>query len=104
MIDELKADLRKFASSEKAKILARFFKTGPGQYGEGDRFLGVTVPQSRAVAKKYKDLPFKEITILLHSPIHEERLVALLILIEQFQSASQLGDGQTCEKIYRFYL
>jgi len=104
MIDELKADLRKFASPEKAKILARFFKTGPGQYGERDRFIGVTVPQSRAVAKVYKDLPFEEITNLLHSSIHEERLVALLILVEQFQSASRRDDEKNREKIYRFYL
>src|SRR4030065_1794583 len=104
MIDELKADLRKFADPEKAKLLARFFKTGPGQYGEGDRFIGVTVPQSRTVAKKYKDLPFEEIPTLLHSRIHEERLAALLILIEQFKVADQRNDEKTREKIYRFYL
>ena len=103
MIDKLNADLRKFASTEKAKNLARFFKTGPGQYGEGDQFIGVTVPQSRTVAKKYKNLPFEEPPTLLHSRIHEERLVALLILIEQFNSASR-EDEETCEKIYRFYL
>jgi len=104
MIDKLNADLRKFASTEKAKNLARFFKTGPGQYGEGDQFIGVTVPQSRTVAKKYKDLPFEEIRTLLHSLIHEERLVALLILIEQFKVADQRNDEKTREKIYRFYL
>ena len=104
MIDELKADLRKFASSERAKILARFFKTGPGQYGEGDQFIGMTVPQSRSVVKKYKDLPFEEITALLHSYIHEERLIALLILIEQFQSANRQGDERIREKIYNLYL
>ena len=104
MLKRLKEDLRKFASPEKAKNLARFFKTGPGQYGEGDRFIGVTVPQSRAVAKKYKDLPLKEVTILLHSPIHEERLIALLILIEQFKATDRRSNEETREKIYRFYL
>jgi len=104
MIDELKADLRKFASSERAKILARFFKTGPGQYGEGDVFIGATVPQSRAVAKAYKDLLLEEISTLLHSRVHEERLVALFILIEQFKAAGQRRDEKTREKIYRFYL
>ncbi|MDP2720592.1 MAG: DNA alkylation repair protein [bacterium] len=104
MIKNLKADLRKAANSEKAKNLSRFFKTGPGQYGEGDVFIGVKVPESRAVAKKYKDLPFEEIAALLHSSIHEERLIALLILIEQFQSASQQGDERIREKIYHFYL
>ena len=108
MIKNLKADLRKAANSEKAKNLSRFFKTGPGQYGEGDQFIGVTVPQSRSVVKKYKDLPFEEITALLHSSIHEERLIALLILIEQFQSANRHGDdplaGGKREKIYNFYL
>src|SRR4030067_323383 len=104
MLKRLKEDLRKFASPEKAKNLARFFKTGPGQYGEGDQFIGVTVPQSRTVAKKYKDLPFEEIPTLLHSRIHEERLAALLILIEQFKVADQRNDEKTREKIYRFYL
>jgi len=104
MLKRLRTDLRKFTSPQKAKILSRFFKTGPGQYGEGDRFIGVTVPQSRAVAKKYKDLSFEELTTLLHSPVHEERLVALLILIEQFKSAGRRSDEKTREKIYRFYL
>ncbi|OGY26515.1 MAG: DNA alkylation repair protein [Candidatus Woykebacteria bacterium RBG_16_43_9] len=104
LIKILKADLRRVASSERAKNLARFFKTGPGQYGEGDQFIGVTVPQSRTVAKKYKDLPFEEIPTLLHSRIHEERLAALLILIEQFKVADQRNDEKTREKIYRFYL
>src|SRR3990172_10260156 len=104
MLKRLRTDLRKFTSPQKAKILSRFFKTGPGQYGEGDRFIGVTVPQSRAVAKKYKDLSFEELTTLLHSPVHEERLVALLMLIEQFKSAGRRSDEKTREKIYRFYL
>ena len=104
MLNKLKADLRKFGSSEKAKIYERFFKTGPGQYGEGDQFIGVTVPETRSVAKKFQELPFVDLQKLLHSPTHEERLCALLILIEQFQSASRRSDESTKEKIYNFYL
>ena len=104
MLEQLKIDLRKFASVERAKNLSRFFKTGVGQYGEGDKFLGIKVPESRLVAKKYKNLSFQNIGTLLHSKIHEERLVALLILIEQFQFASRQSDEKTREKIYRFYL
>ncbi len=104
MLEQLKIDLRKFASVERAKNLSRFFKTGPGQYGEGDKFLGIKVPESRSVATKYKKLSFNEISDLLHSPIHEERLVALLILIEQFQFASRQSDEKIRERIYGFYL
>lgn len=104
MLKQLKADLRKFASPQKAKILSKFFKTGPGQYGEGDKFLGVKVPESRLVVKKYKNLSFQNIDALLHSKIHEERLVALLILVEQFKSAGKQNGEKTREKIYRFYL
>ena len=100
MLNQLKEDLRRFASPQKARLLQRFFKTGPGDYGEGDKFLGLKVPESRLVAKKYKDLPLNQIKTLLHSPIHEERLVALLILIEQFKKAKEAEK----EKIYRFYL
>jgi len=100
MLKQLKTDLRKFANIERAKNLAWFFKTGPGQYGEGDKFLGIKVPESRSVARKYKNLSFDEILDLLHSPIHEERLVALLILIERFKKAGPKSQ----EKIYKFYL
>jgi 3-methyladenine DNA glycosylase AlkD len=100
MLKSLKADLQKLANPEKAKIYQRFFKTGPGEYGEGDKFLGLTVPQSRTIAKKYKDLGFGDLKSLLKSPVHEERLIALLILIEQFKKADQKKQ----EVIYKFYL
>jgi len=93
--------LRQAASPAKAKILARFFKTGPGEYGEGDRFLGVQVPDSRRVAKAARDLPQKEIAQLISSPVHEERVVALLILADQFQRAKT---GRAKYAIYRFYV
>lgn len=73
MIKDLRADLAKLKNPKKAQILSRFFKTGAGQYGEGDIFWGITVPDSRKMAVKYKDLPFLEITQLLKSKVHEER-------------------------------
>ena len=67
------------ADAKKAAMAKRFFKTGPGQYGESDVFLGIKVPQSRQIAKKYISLPFNQVKVLLDSNIHEERHVALLI-------------------------
>ncbi len=72
-------------NDEQAKILARFFKTGKGEYGEGDCFLGIRVPQTRKIAKEWKDLPLDEIHHLLMNPWHEVRLCGLLILVEQFE-------------------
>ena len=92
--------LRAVASEKKAAILRRFFKTGPGEYGEGDRFLGVVVPALRRVACANRELPASDLDALLDSPIHEERLVALLILVEQFERAEVAGR----RRILRFYL
>ena len=100
MLEDLITELRKLATAEKAKASAWFFKTGPGQYGEGDQFIGVTVPEQRKIAKQFKDLPLLEVENLLRSPIHEERLVALVILVSQFQKA----DPKTQKEIYNFYL
>lgn len=99
-LEDLRKKLRKLGSSQKAKACSIFFKTGPGQYGEGDQFLGVTVPEQRQVARAFKDLPLADLKKLLHSKIHEERLTALLILVSQYQSADQAGK----KKIYDFYL
>jgi len=96
MLNKLKQELNKLANPAKAQILQGFFKTGNEQYGEGDIFLGVTVPQSRQIAKKYSNLPFLEIQQLLSSKIHEERLIALLILIKNYPN----NKGQ----IFNFYL
>ena len=79
-------ELREAGSPEKAAHLGRFFKTGPGEYGEGDRFLGVVVPVTRAVAKRHRDTPLSELRILLASPWHEARLCALLILVCRFSA------------------
>ena len=100
MLAEIKRKLRQLANPERAKVSLRYFKTGPGQYGEGDRFLGNTVPDLRKVAREYRDLERKEILELLHSPIHEERLLALLILNLQFQR----GTERQRTEIHRLYL
>lgn len=99
-IADIRKALRGVASPEKAEILSRFFKTGRGEYAEGDRFLGVSVPQTRAIARQYKNLALEIVLKILHSPFHEERLLALLILVEQYRT----GTKQEKEKIYRVYL
>lgn len=85
---------------QKAALFPRFFKTGPGEYGEGDTFLGVTVPNVRKVAKVGKDLSIDEIEKLLHSQWHEDRLLALIILVNQFRKADRTHQ----KNIYEFYL
>lgn len=99
-IINLRKELDKLANPKKAKVLQRFFKTGIGEYGEGDIFLGIMVPQSRKIAGRYRDLNFASIRNLLASKIHEERLIALLILVDRF------GVGSTIQKkiIFDFYL
>jgi 3-methyladenine DNA glycosylase AlkD len=93
-------DLQKLANKEKATLLARYFKTGQGEYGEGDVFIGLTVPQVRVIAKKYRDLPFRDIEKLLHNKIHEYRLTALLILCAKFENATE----EERKKIVTLYL
>jgi len=97
---DLMVDLQKLADTEKAAFFPKFFKTGPGQYGEGDQFIGVSVPHQRIIAKKYKELPLNEIQKLLYSPIHEHRLTALLILVNQFEKADEKEQKKICD----FYL
>lgn len=102
MIDELfknlENDFQKSANPEKAKLLQRFFKTGKGDYGEGDIFLGISVPEQRKIAKKYTELNLTQIQILLNSKIHEHRLVGLLILIEKFEKTNDK------KEIFEFYM
>jgi 3-methyladenine DNA glycosylase AlkD len=100
MLDELKADLRSYIIPEKAAFFPRFFKTGPGEYGEGDQFLGITVPNTRIVAKKYKDLSLEDLEKLLMSVWHEERLLALIVIVNQFKKAGDIAQKQ----LYEFYL
>lgn len=99
-LEELRQTIKKSANPAQAKILSRFFKTGRGEYGEGDEFLGIKVPISRSIAKQFKDLTLTELQALLNSPIHEERLIALFILIEHFKKA----DEHTKKIIFNFYL
>jgi hypothetical protein len=94
----VRKELKSMADPYKAVILQRFFKTGLGQYGEGDIFIGVTVPQSRKIAKKFSQLQLVEVKTLLYSRIHEERLVALLILVWRYSSAS--GNREEKEKLF----
>ena len=100
MLGQIKKDLSQRSNPEKAKKLSGFFKTGKGQYGEGDIFLGIPVPEQRKVAKRYNDLPLNDLQELLKSKIHEHRLIALLILISKYGKADNSGK----DEIFSFYL
>lgn len=92
-------ELKQCADTSKAEFYPRFFKCSPGEYGEGDRFLGVTVPKSRKIAAAFKSLPLDEIKTLLDSKWHEARLTALIILVNKFKKA----DPTEQEQLYSFY-
>ncbi len=96
--NSIHTDLKNAGNPEKALVLQRFFKTSPGQYGEGDIFLGIAVPQLRQIAKKHPHLNAKEIKELLSSKLHEERLTALLILVNNYQAKNNK------KEIVEFYL
>ncbi|MFC1656947.1 DNA alkylation repair protein [Candidatus Moduliflexota bacterium] len=92
--------LKEKGSPERARVLQRFFRTGKGEYGEGDRFYGVPVPETRKLARQCRSLERKEVEKLLRSPFHEERLLALIILVERYRDG---GEGRR-GAIYRLYL
>ena len=94
-------DLKGYGRKGRVGDLSRFFKTGPGEYGEGDQFLGLTVPDTRLVAKKFKDLDFEDLAKLFNSPFHEARLCAAIILNLQFKEAKTSPQRK---KIFDFYL
>jgi len=98
--EEVKNELDGLADAKAAELLQRFFKTGEGQYGAGDKFIGIKVPVTRAVCKKYRALPLSEIEKLLESPIHEHRLAALIIMTEQ----SKKADAKLKKQLYDLYL
>ena len=97
---ELRKEIKTVSNPDKAKFLQRFFKTGKGEYAEGDVFLGIVVPVQRQIAKKYTELSFDDLEKLITSKYHEERLIALLILVERFKKASE----DEKDKIIKFYL
>jgi len=97
---QIQKKLRAFASPAKQKILTSFFKCGPGQYGEGDQFIGVTVPQVRSLLPQTFGLSYSDVATLIQSPIHEERLLALLILVKRFSQT----DAAEQKKIFDFYM
>ncbi|MDH6280886.1 DNA alkylation repair protein [Prescottella agglutinans] len=100
------AALTQVADADDARQLQRFFKTGPGEYGEGDVFIGVRVPAVRTVAKRFASLPLDDVDTLLDSAVHEQRLTGLLVLVEQFARASRARghDDEARERIAERYL
>jgi len=96
--------LRAKARSEKAVLLKSFFKTGPGQYGEGDLFIGVTMPEIRKIVRLHSGLSFSEIRKLLKSPVHEERLTALLMLVQRYQLAATEAEKRLLFNFYTAHL
>ncbi|MCK4646131.1 MAG: DNA alkylation repair protein [Candidatus Aminicenantes bacterium] len=99
-LNEIRKTLKGFEDKQKARELQRFFKTGPGEYGEGDIFLGIKVPVLRKIAKKYQGISVPEIEKLLHSPIHEERFLSLVLLTQAFVRSNDRAK----KKLYEFYL
>ncbi len=98
--DFILSELQSVANPEKARFLQGFFKTGPGQYAEGDLFLGVTNPVTRNIAKANKQTPLSELEKLVQSPFHEARLCALVIAVERFKKAKK----EEQKAIFDFYL
>ncbi len=99
-LTQLKKELKKLADPKQAEVLQRFFKTGKGEYGEGDIFLGVKVPEQRKVVSKFEDLSLKDLEELLNSKIHEYRMSALFILTERYEKE----DEREKKKVFNFYL
>jgi 3-methyladenine DNA glycosylase AlkD len=97
---DLLREMEAVADERRAKNLAWFFKIGPGEYGEGDVFLGITVPLSRKIALRYTHLPLTEVAKLLGSPVHEHRFVGFEILVAQYEK----GDEEQRQRIFDFYL
>lgn len=100
MINQIRRRLRELADPEVARGSQWFFKTGPGEYGEGDRFLGIRVPQLRKLVRAFQDVPLSAVTSLLQSKWHEERLFALMLLERKYKR----GDEKTRRRIAKLYL
>jgi len=100
MPHSITSKLKELGDPTIAEHAQRFFKTGPGEYGEGDQFLGIRVPALRKLAKEHREMPQKQVTELLQSPWHEVRMTALFIMVHQFER----GDESLRESIYRSYM
>ena len=97
---ELRKKIKSLGNSEISKTMNWFFKTGKGDYGEGDVFVGLKVPTQRKLAQEFRDLAFADLKMLLSSPVHEERLISLFILVDRFAKSSE----KKKQIIFRFYL
>ncbi len=104
MMNSIFTKLSKLKNKEKAKLLSGFFKTGVGEYGEGDIFWGINVPEQRGIAKEFVNSSFNELQELLKSGVHECRLTALLILTYQYEKATKNKDVKTQKKVFDFYI
>lgn len=97
----IKDELQKFSDKEKAEFFPKFFKTKPGDYGEGDKFIGVAVPHQRKVAKRfYKLIKLEDVIQLLHEPIHEYRLTALFMLVYKYEKLKDEEDKNAIVDLY----
>lgn len=103
-VNKLLMEMQAKSNPSKAKLLSGFFKTGKGHYGEGDVFLGLTVPEQRELAKKYKHLDLGSVQKLLDSEIHEHRLTGLIILTYRYEDAEKKKETKEQKKIFDFYL
>ncbi|MBW2172452.1 MAG: DNA alkylation repair protein [Deltaproteobacteria bacterium] len=99
-INEIRTELKKLGNKERAQASQRYFKTGPGEYGEGDIFLGIKVPDLRKLAKAYQDIPLPDVRQLLKSSVHEERLFSLFVLVQAYAK----GNESVKRRIYKLYL
>jgi 3-methyladenine DNA glycosylase AlkD len=100
MLQDIQKEIRSLADPKRAKNFAWFFKTGKGEYGEGDKFLGLNTPQTRSISKKYKDLSLPDIQELIKSQYHEERSIAIQILVLKFSRSND----RYAKRIFKFYL
>jgi 3-methyladenine DNA glycosylase AlkD len=104
MFSQVQKDLKKLANPQKAKLFGRYFKTGKGEYGEGDKFLGIMTGPVQELARKYKDLSFSDLQKLLNGVYHEERSLGVQILVRRFKGLDKVYQGREREKIFDFYL
>ncbi len=100
MVSKWQSELRKRSEPEKVKIFERFFKSGPGEYGEGDSFIGISVPDNRSISRHYSTLPYDQIATMIDHPIHEFRLAGFLALVQRYKSARRPDDQEAIARQY----